>query len=69
MPETPSNKRKINFFDNAMSLLTYEPSSKVIELSDLKAVKKGSMKKGFSNPLVDENNKAENILKYKNCKI
>jgi hypothetical protein len=67
MPETSSHLRKNNLFDNAMSLLTYEPDSKMIELKDLKSVKKHITKKGFTNPLIDDSNKTDNLLKYRNC--
>jgi len=67
MPETSSHLRKNNLFDNAMSLLTYEPDSKMIELKDLKSVKKHPMKKGFTNPLIDESAKTDNLLKFRNC--
>ena len=66
MPETTSNLRKNNLFDNAMSLLTYEPDSKMIELKDLKSAKKPT-KKGFTNPLIDDTNKSDNLLKYRTC--
>lgn len=66
MPENTSNLRKNNLFDNAMSLLTYEPESKMIELKDLKSTKKIT-KKGFTNPLIDETLKSDNLLKYRTC--
>ena len=60
--ETSSHSAK-NYFDNAKNLLTYEPSSKFIEMSNL------GKKNKFKNLKIEETFKDDtSMLKYKNCK-